>query len=487
MKNQKNKKRISIIVAVFVVVMGWGVLQISNANAEIIFEDNLDGQDDWTVSQPISGAIICDEYPCSEEPLNKWTGYLSGMSYCLGGPGYNSIYLNSAPGFPKNTVNGVGKSLTFWDESCVNFFEDSDAQLSKSFTDQEGVYLKFKIKFSPDYAWELTDINAHKLLHIRYWDKIESSFANFGIPGNVPIAIPGIKVDHDLGYPRLWYYVAFRCEESYYCQGTPKYTFDVGTDQDAVVIGNWNTTLGDGNWHTIEFYFKTNTNNGEIFNADGEHRFWLDGNLIYETVNIPFSDNGSEVSPRREWNWFSLGGNNNNRWITDCIGSECEQWYAIDDVIVSTTDIPDDYVIGGPDLTPPSVTTFEIPSTSTSLTVPITSFTATDNTAVTGYKLTETSDTPNANDSGWEVSPQTEYTFTTSGTKTLYAWAKDEAGNVSTSLNDSVTINLSTYSLSNFISAITNWLGVGNETSDVNSDGVVNTRDLGVMMSNWSQ
>ncbi len=44
-----------------------------------------------------------------------------------------------------------------------------------------------------------------------------------------------------------------------------------------------------------------------------------------------------------------------------------------------------------------------------------------------------------------------------------------------------------TYGLSSFISAITNWLGIGNETSDVNSDGVVNTRDLGVMMSNWGE
>ncbi|MCK9379302.1 MAG: hypothetical protein M0P97_04140, partial [Candidatus Moranbacteria bacterium] len=73
------------------------------------------------------------------------------------------------------------------------------------------------------------------------------------------------------------------------------------------------------------------------------------------------------------------------------------------------------------------------------------------------------------------------------GIKTLYAWAKDEAGNVSTSRSGSVTINLSTYTLTNFISAITNWLQIGNETSDVNSDGVVNTRDLGVMMSGWGE
>ncbi|EKE16489.1 MAG: hypothetical protein ACD_11C00006G0012 [uncultured bacterium] len=46
--------------------------------------------------------------------------------------------------------------------------------------------------------------------------------------------------------------------------------------------------------------------------------------------------------------------------------------------------------------------------------------------------------------------------------------------------------NLSiTYNLSNFISAIDNWLQIGNETSDVNSDSVVNTRDLGIMMSSW--
>ncbi|HBO16740.1 MAG: hypothetical protein UR69_C0001G0295 [Candidatus Moranbacteria bacterium GW2011_GWE2_35_2-] len=41
------------------------------------------------------------------------------------------------------------------------------------------------------------------------------------------------------------------------------------------------------------------------------------------------------------------------------------------------------------------------------------------------------------------------------------------------------------YTLTNFISAITNWLQIGNTESDVNSDRIVNTRDLGVIMSNW--
>ncbi len=96
------------------------------------------------------------------------------------------------------------------------------------------------------------------------------------------------------------------------------------------------------------------------------------------------------------------------------------------------------------DTTPPTVTGFVIPSTATSLTVNITTFTATDNMAVTGYMLTETSATPSASASGWRATVPTTYTFTSAGTKTLYAWAKDAAGNVSTSLSDTVIITLPT-------------------------------------------
>lgn len=97
---------------------------------------------------------------------------------------------------------------------------------------------------------------------------------------------------------------------------------------------------------------------------------------------------------------------------------------------------------GGGDTTPPTVTAFDIPATATSLTVSVSSFTATDDTGVTGYKLTESASAPSAGDAGWSASAPTTYTFLTEGSKTLYAWAKDAAGNVSTSLNDTITITL---------------------------------------------
>jgi hypothetical protein len=94
------------------------------------------------------------------------------------------------------------------------------------------------------------------------------------------------------------------------------------------------------------------------------------------------------------------------------------------------------------DITPPAVTAFSIQSSSSSLTVPVTTFTATDNVKVTGYKLTETNLKPSASATGWASSAPLNYTFAAAGSKILYAWAKDAAGNVSNSRSASVNINL---------------------------------------------
>jgi hypothetical protein len=92
-----------------------------------------------------------------------------------------------------------------------------------------------------------------------------------------------------------------------------------------------------------------------------------------------------------------------------------------------------------PDFTTPTITTFTLPTTATTLTVPIT-FTATDNTAVTGYCLTETN---NSTSCTWATTVPANYTFATAGSKTLYAFAKDAAGNISASKSASVTITTS--------------------------------------------
>jgi hypothetical protein len=86
----------------------------------------------------------------------------------------------------------------------------------------------------------------------------------------------------------------------------------------------------------------------------------------------------------------------------------------------------------GADTARPVVRSFHVPRVARSLTVPITSFTATDNVGVTAYLLGEVrTPAPTAADPGWSTSPPTSFTFSSAGKKKLFAWAMDAEGNLS--------------------------------------------------------
>jgi hypothetical protein len=93
------------------------------------------------------------------------------------------------------------------------------------------------------------------------------------------------------------------------------------------------------------------------------------------------------------------------------------------------------------DAAAPIVTTFTTPSTSSSLNVPITAFVASDNVGVNGYLANESSVKPSATAGGWTSTAPTTHTFGSTGTKTLYGWAKDAVGNVSAYKSAVVTID----------------------------------------------
>ncbi len=95
-----------------------------------------------------------------------------------------------------------------------------------------------------------------------------------------------------------------------------------------------------------------------------------------------------------------------------------------------------------PDIAAPTIGTFSLPATSTSLTVPVSGLAATDNFGVTGYLITESATAPAATATGWSATAPTSFSFSTEGSKTAYAWAKDAAGNVSASKAATTTITL---------------------------------------------
>jgi len=101
-------------------------------------------------------------------------------------------------------------------------------------------------------------------------------------------------------------------------------------------------------------------------------------------------------------------------------------------------------VFGGPDTTAPTVDIFTATSPSSSLAIPITGFTASDNAGVTGYKVTESSTAPSASDLGWAGTAPTTYTVAADGNYTLYPWAKDAAGNVSPVFGSPASVTVDT-------------------------------------------
>jgi YD repeat-containing protein len=88
----------------------------------------------------------------------------------------------------------------------------------------------------------------------------------------------------------------------------------------------------------------------------------------------------------------------------------------------------------------PQITVFSIPATSVSLTVPVTTLSATDTSR---YLLTETASSPATTASGWNSVKPVSYTFATAGVKTLYAWGKSSSGVVSAGVSANVTIDIS--------------------------------------------
>ena len=99
-------------------------------------------------------------------------------------------------------------------------------------------------------------------------------------------------------------------------------------------------------------------------------------------------------------------------------------------------------VAAAADTTIPVVSAFTLPATSTSLTIPVSTFTATDNVGVSGYRITTSTTAPLASATGWSATKPTSVTAAAAGSVTFYAWARDAAGNVSLSKSASVVITL---------------------------------------------
>ena len=148
------------------------------------------------------------------------------------------------------------------------------------------------------------------------------------------------------------------------------------------------------------------------------------------------------------------------------------------------------------DTTPPSRSNPQPTGTLSSGTTSTTISLDTDETAVCKYSETAGTaydDIPNTfSSTNSTTHSQTISNLSDGETKTYYIRCQDTATPPNQNPDDfEISFNIAsstTYGISDFINLVTDWLKTESGLiSDVNNDGVVNTRDLGIMMSNWGE
>ena len=117
------------------------------------------------------------------------------------------------------------------------------------------------------------------------------------------------------------------------------------------------------------------------------------------------------------------------------------------------------------DTAAPVVSAFAVPPSSSTLSVPVTSFDAQDDRQLTGYLITESADIPSWFSPAWSAVKPASYQASGQGFKTLFAWARDAVGKVSASQTATVTIDL------NQVAVIKSLSATGSHTAVVKSDG----------------
>ena len=170
--------------------------------------------------------------------------------------------------------------------------------------------------------------------------------------------------------------------------------------------------------------------------------------LVSESSSIPNSSNSGWISVTSSTSYsatvsFTLA-------TVNSLGTHTKTVYAwFKDSTGNISDTASDSInLVVTDITAPSSTSISIDSGASSTisnSVTIT-LSAADTIGVTGYYLSESSSTPSSSASGWtsitsstSYSANVSYTFSGSGTITIYVWFKDTSGNVSSSTSDSIS------------------------------------------------
>jgi len=305
-------------------------------SGSVIFEDTFDSQPNWSKTASPPHTSECNYPPCAEAP-EKWSAWRAAPWLPPASPP-----VSISGSVTSDHTTGTGKAMIVRVQSVhsgSNFA--SDAILSKVFTQNyPELYVRFWLKTQSGWQWDRKNNNAHKVFRLFHYDGTNNFFKNGPNGSESPLTFFDLATYWVNNSAR--YSLTYRCSpvSNYFCKpgGGPENGISLPfNSKEPAAPGNW----ADGEWHRYDLHFKLNTGPGI---SDGVSEFWYDGKRLVSHNNITWI---TESSTREAgWNSFSLGGNSKISWGPDDTPTK-EQWYAIDDVVISTAPIPDNHVIGG--------------------------------------------------------------------------------------------------------------------------------------------
>ncbi|WP_417521358.1 hypothetical protein [Marinobacter sp.] len=340
-------------------------------NAEILFEDNFDDQPDYVASEDLN--------------LNGWSFRRNGeveWSESKGFEGKHDAFEVVSTNRDK-ARGGVGKSFVAWRESYNpgwNQFNSDGILLKQLSTGQDQLYVSFYVMFSPNW----TPAGQTKLFRVYSWDEASDSPFKFFSNGNAgPIFIWDYSYSDSYGVRNFHAYRGGPHGENYSFEGgdilgLPRNMVNLGDvsmsyTRDTIGMAlNGGTPkikdkrnggflsdnlsqpvrheqlFGRAEWTKVAFFLKMNS---EVGKTDGALIQWIDDEVVFRNDKISWV--GENVGNRMvKWNMVGIGGNDFFRAYPN--ENKHEEWYAIDDVFVSTV-IPPDVNFNNPPVAPEGI------------------------------------------------------------------------------------------------------------------------------------
>lgn len=207
---------------------------------------------------------------------------------------------------------------------------------------------------------------------------------------------------------------------------------DVWASEDGV---NWVEITASANWEARNQQFAV------VF----DNKMWIGaGSTTIIEQDAWYSSNGLqwfETAPNTIWDARAYPSSyvlNDKLWIFGgWTGAHSDDVWSIESLYPEDTTAPENHSI--------QINDGDSSTDSNSVTITLTAF---DQKGITGYYLSESDSTPDLSDSGWVNVTESEtfmdeisFTLTTdTGLKTVCAWFKDAEGNVSSEIEDVITL-----------------------------------------------